>query len=202
MNNPIAEALGRGDAVTAFEHIDRLPEAERAPWLVAAWRLVGSPARLGALVGDLDAAPPELADLVRCGVPETPLPTGDAAALEGACAKAAADGRAHELAYLHLALAASAPRVDLRAAHLAHAETLAGALGDRRLAVWVAASEAALDADLGEDDDALERADWALAEAAAVGAPRAAALAQHARAIAYDRQSNVPTTAHGEPSDE
>jgi hypothetical protein len=197
VNNPIAEALGRGDAVTAFEHIDRLPEAERAPWLVAAWRLVGSPARLGALIGGADAAPPELADLVRWGVPETPLP--------GACAKAAADGRAHDLAYLHLALAACAPRVDLRAAHLAHAETLAGALGDRRLAVWVAASEAALDADLGEDDDALERAAWALAEAAVVGAPLAAALAERAHLIARERPRHVslaPNDPPGEPADD
>lgn len=192
MENLIEAALAQGDAAGALEQIDHLPADARLPWLLRAWRLVGSPAHLAPLVAQMVAVSAELAEVVAHGVPETALPTGELATLEAAQALAAAQGRAHDLAYLHIALAAIAPRVDQRVAHLAHAATLAQTLADRRLAVRVGAAEAALDAYLGEDEDARDGATWALAEALAVGAPLAAAQARAALDTAQARLALRP----------
>jgi len=188
-------ALAAGDARRALEVIDLLgdvaPERELEAWMIA-----GHARAVTALLPRLDAA---AADRARAFLAdpghhdEPPAPRGaagsadDYAALDALRAELAARGRVRAVARLHLALADLSPRPDWRWLHVDHAGTLARVLGDARLEALVLAHEAMRDADFGEDDDALERVDKAVALAREADEPRALALAERARSLVAAR---------------
>ena len=97
-------------------------------------------------------------------------------------------------ARVHLAMAERAPRPDWRWLHVDHAGTLAQALGDARLEALVLAYEALRDADFGEDDDALERVDkaLALAQEGRGGERRAAGVGRRAGGLVAARRAASP----------
>ena len=115
--------------------------------------------------------------------------------LAEALAAAARDGRAGEAARLHLVAADQATRVDLRFGHVEAAAALAEVLEDPRLTLLVEAFEARLDADVGDDADALTRIDAVLAEATADANPNAWRLALAVRFELLGRAGDAPPEA-------
>jgi len=179
----LSEALAAGDAAAALELADALPDDTRPEALLAVWMLAGHVRQVRALLPTLAGEARARAEvfLAHDGAHDEPPAGHDYEALDALRAELAAKGRVRALARVHLALAESAPRPDWRWLHVDHAGSLAWALGDARLEALVLAHEALRDADFGEDDDALERVDKALALAREIGEPRAITLAERAR---------------------
>ncbi len=201
-----AEALAALDAVGSrgTRSCDALPgaaggerEVSDVPWelWLEAWRQVGSCRELGRLLAragaGLASRSVEVHRWCAEGLPAAPLPLGSLESL--AATEAARAGRAGEAARLHLAAADAAPRVDLRFGHVEAAASLAQVLEDPALSLLVAAFEARLDADVGDDADALARADAVLSEAHPERHPEAWGLAQRVRALALSRTPETPT---------
>lgn len=166
----------------AFELVDQLREP--TPWLARVWMQVGSRRALVPLLpmlgGELRA---ECERFIAEGPGPIVIPTGTRAELDALARDLASRGLAHELAHCHLGLTELDLRVDERVGHLEAASALADQLGDPALKSLVCAYEGRLDAHLGEDEDARERAETAHTLGLEQREPRAIALALAVRAV-------------------
>ncbi len=175
------EALARRCPADALQALDGLEgeDAEAVRRLrIEAWRQVGSVRGLARLGVSREEAAFGEGEIPCAAAPE---------ALSDALAQAGRDGRAGDAARLHLALADGAARVDLRFGHVEAAAALAEVLDDPRLRLLVEAFEARLDADVGDDEDAIARAEAVLADATPEASPLACCLAWRVRAEVVGR---------------
>lgn len=177
------EALEVRDAAEALHWIDQVPDDLRPGLALRAWMIAGSPRAVKHVMAELAGDDVALAErFIADDGASDEAPDVAYAALEALRDEHAKRGRARALARVHLAMADKAPRPDWRWLHVEHASSLARALGDARLDALVLAHEALRDAEFGEDEDALERAEEALHAGEAANEERAIAIARWAEA--------------------